>query len=302
MTSLFRCILAAVLFRSIFTDLSEGGGDDAYKSRLGFCFLSMFYNTVVQIQTISMYFDNRMLYNHERGAKIYGLFSYWLAVWSVWFVFLLFHTAVFCIIAYPWSGFKRTAESFFRFYGFILVASPVTYFLAQTISATSHNAQTAMGIYFVDSFSSNCMILGTISNIFLVGVFKGLYSTIKEKLDTSKLDLIEQNVERLGFESPSLEDCFAVLLLFVAFFLSLLLCYSLAGLSWFILLFWEKIMTYNISVVALFDLCTSTTIRFKNYLCIYTSKIYCSFYIYIGSIVLFTTLGNSACLVVVLLE
>ena len=161
--------MAAVLFGSIFTNLPKGGGDNAYKPRLGFCFFSMFYNTVVQIQTISMYFDNRMLYNRERGAKIYGPFPYWLAVWSVWSVFLVFHTAVFCIIAYPWSGFKRTAEAFFCFYGFILAASLVTYFLAQTISASSPNAQTAMGIYPM------CFLTSTL--------FCGFYQTLPEVIN-----------------------------------------------------------------------------------------------------------------------
>jgi ABC-type multidrug transport system permease subunit len=124
-----------------------GSSDEAYKSRKSFAFFSMFYNTVAQIQTISMYFDNRALYNRERGAKIYSGLSYWIAVWLVWFIFLIFHTFVFCIVAYPWSGFQRSGKAFFFFYAITLLSSFVTYFLAQLISASCPNAQTAMGIY-----------------------------------------------------------------------------------------------------------------------------------------------------------
>jgi hypothetical protein len=145
--SLTRCVLVGLLFGFTFMSMSSGSGYQAYKVRLSFCFFSVLFNCIVQMQTIPPFFEDRLLYFRERGARIYHPIIFWIATWVVYFVFLLVHVMLYCLIAYNMSGMEHSIGKFLTFYVSVFFAALSAFFCCQVIAAMSPTPQAAMGLY-----------------------------------------------------------------------------------------------------------------------------------------------------------
>ena len=120
------------------------------------------------------------------------------------------------------------------FYVTLLLSSIIGYFVCQTIAAVSPNPPTAMAIYPMAVFF-NLLFTGFFQYIpvmqywlqpwmpvisFMRWGYQSL--VVNEFVNNSKLSDVPYYLEILGFDGVSAGSCTAILLIFVAFYVSLL--------------------------------------------------------------------------------
>lgn len=228
-----RCLILAVIFGSAYVYPPSGVDYSSYKKRLSFCFFSLFFNCVVQMQTIPLYFEDRVTFQRERGAKLYLPVSYWLTTWIANFCFQIVHTLVYASVAYFFAGFQDVAWRWFFFFAVVLFCANTAYYICQLIAAFSPNPQTAMGIFPIAVFT-NFLFSGYFQFIpnmqfWLQGWAPNcsfyrwaLQALVLNEYDTNPaLPIASTYVSELGFSGVNANASLGILILFLVFYLGL---------------------------------------------------------------------------------
>lgn len=235
-----RAVLMAILFGSVYM-YPPYGIYAACRNRYDFCFFSVFFNCIVQMQTVPIHFEDRVMFYRERAAKLYHPLLYWVATWLVQLAFIVGHTAVFSIIAYFMAALEPSGGRFFLYFIVLYFVASTAYFLCQSIAAISPNPQTAMSIFPAALFT-NLLFTGFFQ--FMPNMNPYLNSWLpclafsRWAYQTLVLGEFQQNpgfthvdqvnyIESFGFETPTKSVCFGILVLF-AFFYTAVTCFILA--------------------------------------------------------------------------
>lgn len=235
--SFCRCVIMALVFGTVYMDAPTGNDFLAYKNRYSFAFFSLFFNVIVQMQTIPLYFEDRIMFTREKASKLYYPLVYWFAVW-VWYIqFLEVHALVFLLLAYFIAGFQYVAAKIFLFYVTILLSSLTGYLICQVIAASSPNAQTAMGIYPMVVFT-NLLFTGYFQYIShmqpwlqcwapIISFARWGYQAIVVS-EFSNNPLLGSDssyyLQMFDFTTPGDWQCVAILLVFISAFWCMLIC------------------------------------------------------------------------------
>lgn len=229
-----RVVLVALGLRLVFMFPPSGETFVAYRYRFEFCFLSLFFNCNIQMQSIPTYFDDRQLYQRERPAKLYHPLVYWSCSWLLHSAFLLIHNFLFAIIAYFLTQCQPAAGRFLYYYSLLTVASLTAYFLCQCVASLSPNPKTAITIYPV-FLLVNFLFMGFFQMLpdmepylrgwlpvlsFARWGYQGL--VINELSTNPNLPHGQAYLSMQGFDTVSASGCFAIGLLQLIFYMSLL--------------------------------------------------------------------------------
>ena len=109
---IMRHIVVALFYGSIYSDL----GSTDLLERCSLCFFTLMFVTMGQQQNIPIIFEERLLFYRERGAKIYGNFSYWLTGGVSVVPLTIVWVGLFVAVLYPMTGFRMDWEAVLFFY------------------------------------------------------------------------------------------------------------------------------------------------------------------------------------------
>jgi len=234
-TSFFRSLVLAFVFGLAYSDPPSGLEFAAYKNKMSFCFFSMFFAVVVQMQVIPLYFEDRGTFYRERAAAIYHPIPYWVSTWVVYFGFLFVHNMLFCIIAYFIAGFQYVASRFFFYYTAMYFASLGGYFTCLCLAAVCSSAPTAMGI-FPPVFFANLLYTGYFQYIPHMQPWLGVWAPyvtfirwsyqailVNELTANPMLPYSDDLLSSLQFNRHSAGYCLGIILVFVGGYSSLLI-------------------------------------------------------------------------------
>ncbi|GMI10474.1 hypothetical protein TrLO_g8347 [Triparma laevis f. longispina] len=143
---IMRHIVVALFYGSIYRDL-KGSPNPQILERCSLCFFTLMFVTMGQQQNIPIIFDERLLFYRERGAKVYGNFSYWLTGGVSVTPLTLGWVAIFCAILYPLSGFRKDWESAIFFYIIAALTSLCGLFYCQMLAVLSPTQQSAITLF-----------------------------------------------------------------------------------------------------------------------------------------------------------
>lgn len=223
----------ALVFGGCYFDPPHGQAFDAYKNRFTFAFLSLFFATLVQMQSIPLYFEDRVMFYRERKIKLYNPVLYWVACWLTYASFVLLHHFVFTVIAYFMAKFLPTIQNVTVFFVTLYLGSMTGYFVCQFIAVLSPNPQTAMGIYPIVVFT-NLLYAGFLQFIPsmqhwlsgwapYVSFFRWGYQALvlNEYVTNPELEYTSYYINLFGFNTYTVGQCLGILVLYIAVFIAL---------------------------------------------------------------------------------
>ena len=138
-----RHIVVALFYGSIYSNL---GATDLLE-RCSLCFFTLMFVTMGQQQNIPIIFEERLLFYRERGAKIYGNFSYWLTGGVSVTPLTIIWVAIFVGILYFMTGFRTEWDAFLFFYLISAMTSLCGLFYCQMLAVLSPSQQSAITLF-----------------------------------------------------------------------------------------------------------------------------------------------------------
>jgi hypothetical protein len=155
----FRCIFVGFLLGSVFNNSITGSAFEAYKNRYTFCFMSLFFNVLVQMQTIPIYFEDLAQFNKEKEAKLFQPFAYWLSIWLLHSVLIFCHTMLFVILSYSISGFCANVTEFIVYFVVLYLSAYCAFIYTQICCMCSKHLAGAIRTFTI-SILINCLFTG----------------------------------------------------------------------------------------------------------------------------------------------
>ncbi len=131
------------LLGSLFNNSVTGAVFEAYKNRFTFAFMSLFFNSVVQAQSVPTYFEDRAQFEKEREAQLFLPAAYWLSTWLLHAGLIFLHTLFFSVLSYSISGFCVLAQQFVVYFVVLFLTAYCSFALAQIccmLSSAPHQA------------------------------------------------------------------------------------------------------------------------------------------------------------------
>ena len=138
-----RHIVVALFYGSIYNNLKE----DQKLERMSLCFFTLMFVVMGHQQNIPIVFEERLLFYRERGAKIYGNFSYWLTGGVSVVPLTIVMVAIFASAMYKMTGFRSEWDAFLFFFFIACITSLNGLFYCQLLSVLSPSQQAAIALY-----------------------------------------------------------------------------------------------------------------------------------------------------------
>ena len=138
-----RHIVVALFYGSIYSNL----GEDQKLERMSLCFFTLMFVVMGHQQNIPIVFEERLLFYRERGAKIYGNFSYWLTGGVSVVPLTIVMVAIFASAMYKMTGFRSEWDAFLFFFFIASITSLNGLFYCQLLSVLSPSQQAAIALY-----------------------------------------------------------------------------------------------------------------------------------------------------------
>ena len=155
-----RHVVIGLLYGVVYFKMKTDSGDDTttdadvYNMRFSLTFFSILFITLVQQQTIPIYFNDKVMLECEsRRAKAYSVYPFWVASWSVYLPQLLGNTVTFGTLVYFLAAYRSGPEYFFIYLVAINLAAICGFIICQLTAALSPTPQTAMSVYPVVVFT-----------------------------------------------------------------------------------------------------------------------------------------------------
>jgi hypothetical protein len=155
-----RHVLIGLLYGVVYFQMQEDegvnstGNGDAYNMRFSLSFFSILFITLVQQQTIPIYFNDKvMLESESRRAKAYSVYPFWISSWTIYFPQLIGNTVTFGTLVYWLAAYRIGAHHFLRYLVSLNLAAISGFFVCQLTAALSPSPQTAMSVYPVVVFT-----------------------------------------------------------------------------------------------------------------------------------------------------
>lgn len=143
MVAFIRHIVVALFYGSLYWNVSG----TAIQSRLSLLFFAIMFVMLGQQQVVPSVFEDRLLYYREKGAHVYGPWSYWMTCATCYVPQNVVNTLVYSAIVYPMAGMHRGTGPFFYFYLIVMLSSLCSLYFCQLLSVCLPNAQTAVAIF-----------------------------------------------------------------------------------------------------------------------------------------------------------
>lgn len=155
-----RHVLIGLLYGVVYFKMQDDSGNnstgngDAYNMRFSLSFFSILFITLVQQQTIPIYFNDKvMLESESRRAKAYSVYPFWVSSWTIYFPQLIGNTVTFGTLVYFLAAYRPGAKYFLRYLVPLNLAAICGFFVCQLTAALSPSPQTAMSVYPVVVFT-----------------------------------------------------------------------------------------------------------------------------------------------------
>ena len=109
--------------------------------------MSPFFNSIIQLQTIAIYFEDLAQYNKEKETKLFHPLSFWVSTWLWHMIINVFHTLLFTTLAYSITGFCVNAQEFVVYYIIMYLVSTNGLYCAQIFANLSSIRVNAIKMY-----------------------------------------------------------------------------------------------------------------------------------------------------------
>jgi hypothetical protein len=144
--ALIRHILVALFYGSLYWQVAP----TAIQSRLSLLFFTIMFVMLGNQQTIPAVYEDRLLYYREKGAHVYGPYSYWMTCAASYIPQNIINTLVYSAIVYSMSGLNssnHTLACFGYFYLVVMLCSLCALFFCQLLSISLPSPQTAVAVF-----------------------------------------------------------------------------------------------------------------------------------------------------------
>ena len=140
---LIRHVLVALFYGSLYYLVAP----TAIQSRLSLLFFAIMFVMLGNQQTIPAVYEDRLLYYREKGAHVYGPYSYWMTCSTSYLPQNCINTLVYSAIVYWMAGLNADAGAFGYFYLVIMLCSLCALSFCQLLAVTLPTAQTAVAVF-----------------------------------------------------------------------------------------------------------------------------------------------------------
>lgn len=100
MVGIIRHVLVALFYGSLYWQVEA----TAIQSRLSLLFFAIMFVMLGNQQTIPAVYEDRLLYYREKGANVYGAYSYWMTCATSYVPQNVLNTLIYCSIVYFMAG------------------------------------------------------------------------------------------------------------------------------------------------------------------------------------------------------
>jgi len=140
---LIRHVLVALFYGSLYWQVAP----TAIQSRLSLLFFAIMFVMLGNQQSIPAVYEDRLLYYREKGAHVYGPYSYWMTCAASFIPQIILNTLLYSGIMYPMAGLHSNFACFGYFYLVTMLCSLCALFFCQLLSITLPNPQTAVAVF-----------------------------------------------------------------------------------------------------------------------------------------------------------
>jgi len=141
--AVIRHVLVALFYGSLYWQVAP----TAIQSRLSLLFFAIMFVMIGNQQTIPSVYEDRLLYYREKGAHVYGPYSYWMTCAASYLPQNILNTFLYCAIVYGMAGLHNSFACFGYFYLIIMLCSLCALFFCQLLSITLRSPQTAVAVF-----------------------------------------------------------------------------------------------------------------------------------------------------------
>jgi hypothetical protein len=221
--------MVGLFYGSVYYQLDTGDGCDnsCYTDRESLLYFSIMLMLMGHLDGISDLLADRLVFYRERGAKAYGPFAYVVSVVFLNIFILVLNVCFYCMGMYPLTGLRTGVSHFGYFFFFMLMASYIGMFMANTIAAVAASAQVALS-YFPAALVFNMFYAGFLVYLpdfpdwqgkwlpylcFFRFAYQGM--VLNEFRENDDLPDSHDYINQLGFDFISVSGCCGILFIFL---------------------------------------------------------------------------------------
>jgi hypothetical protein len=236
-----------VFYGSVFFNLEQGSacGNACYADRTALFYFGLMLMCMGHLNSLRFLINDRVLFYRERGSRAYGPVAYAVSVSIPPMLAGVLNVLVFSLATYYMAGLRGVGGNtedtssgrgdvrhyFGVYYAFLLVTNYLALFFGYTIACISSSTVVALSL-FPCFMGLNAIYAGYLVNIptltywqkvwipyvvFFRYSFQGL--VLNEFDGNDALPGADALIDALGFDTLSISTCFAVLVLFLVFFM-----------------------------------------------------------------------------------